>query len=71
MMNIYFKGKWNKNDEVKLRVVKADFDNHVEAIAETQVLTQENCCEMYSPILAVIDGNKGKEIEETRQDDCA
>lgn len=60
-MNIYFNGYWKNqsSEQTKLRQIKADTTNHQEAIMLTQSWAEEERVNLKSPILAVINCNKG------------
>ena len=60
-MNIYFKGYWKNQSskQNKLHQAVADTDCHLEAIMLAQSMSEEERVNLTSPILAVINGNKG------------
>lgn len=60
-MNIYFNGYWKNqsSEQTKLRQIKADTTDHQEAIMLTQSWAEEERVNLKSPILAVINCNKG------------
>ena len=60
-MNIYFKAYWKDQPSTQnqIRLVQADTTNHEEAILLTYSWAEEEKVNLTSPILAVIDGNKG------------
>ena len=64
-MNIYFNGYWKNqsSEQTKLRQIKADTTNHQEAIMLTQSWAEEERVNLKSPILAVINCNKGIETQ--------
>lgn len=66
-MNIYFKGYWKNQSskQNKLHQAVADTDYHLEAIMLTQSMSEEERVNLTSPILAVINGNKG--VQQTNE----
>lgn len=64
-MNIYFNGYWKNqsSEQTKLRQIKADTTDHQEAIMLTQSWAEEERVNLKSPILAVINCNKGIETQ--------
>ena len=60
-MNIYFNGYWKNqsSEQTKLHQLKVDTTNHQEAIMLTQSWAEEERVNLKSPILAVINCNKG------------
>lgn len=60
-MNIYFNGYWKNqsSEQTKLHQIKADTTNLQEAIMLTQSWVEEERVNLKSPILAVINCNKG------------
>lgn len=64
-MNIYFNGYWKNqsSEQTKLHQIKADTADHQEAIMLTQSWAEEERVNLKSPILAVINCNKGIETQ--------
>ena len=64
-MNIYFNGYWKNqsSEQTKLHQIKADTTDHQEAIMLTQSLAEEERVNLKSPILSVINCNKGIETQ--------
>lgn len=55
-MNVYFKGRWKDQspEQNKLHAIKADTDNHEEAILLVKNYLEEDGHTQLSPILCVI-----------------
>lgn len=66
-MNIYFKGYWKNQSskQNKLHQAVADTDCHLDAIMVTQSWAEEERVNLTSPILTVINGNKG--VQQTNE----
>ena len=64
-MNIYFNGYWKNqsSEQSKLHQIKVDTTNHQEAIMLTQSWAEEERVNLKSPILSVINCNKGIETQ--------
>ena len=66
-MNIYFKGYWKNQSskQNKIHQAIADTDCHLEAIMLAQSMSEEERVNLTSPILTVINGNKG--VQQTNE----
>lgn len=64
-MNIYFKGYWKNqsSEQNAIHQIVTDTTNHQEAIMLTQSWAEEERVNLKSPILAVINCNKGIETQ--------
>ena len=67
-MNVYY-----KNGKTLHHILaSSDYDNDpVLAVMDVSVMIKEDKMPCTSAVLAVIDGNKGKQSEEATQNDCA